>query len=134
MVKKILPLFFLVLGPALICLGILNSYTKKSAEKGVAPPPQEVYETYTLENDRYEGEFSPKTEFKLLNEADSALILKEEVPTVNHYNEAGFAREFDMLDQAEEENSSGTGFLPALMVFSGTFFLTFGFILIRRKA
>lgn len=134
MVKKILPLILLVLGPALICLGILNSYTKKAAEKEVAPPPQEIYETYTLENERYEGEYSPQTEFKLLNEADTALLQKEEVPTVNHLNEAGFAREFEMLDKSVEENSSGTGFLPALMVFSGAFFLSFGFILIRRKA
>lgn len=137
MVKKFLPTFILVFGMVLISLGTWYSFRSVDDQNAatIAPPsdPQEIYETYTLENDRYEGEFTPQTEFRLLNETDSSLLISEEVPTVNRHNAAGFAREFDILDQMEEDKPSGKGILPGIMVFSGAFFLTFGFILLRRK-
>ena len=134
MVKKSLPKIFLVLGLAMLGLGFFYSYDLKqlqeAAKKAEHGTPLVESDTYTLENNQYEGEYTPNTEFILMNETDSSFLLTkiEEDPTVNTYNTAGFAEEFELMEQ---ERSSSK--LPALMIFGGAFFLTFGFILFRKK-
>ena len=134
MVKKSLPKIFLVLGLAMLGLGFFYSYNLKqlqeAAKKAEPGTPLVESDTYTLENNQYEGEYTPNTEFSLLNETDSSFLLTEieEDLTVNTYNTAGFAEEFELMEQ---ERSSSK--LPAFMIFGGAFFLAFGFILFRNK-
>lgn len=132
MVKKSLPIIFLALGLLMLGLGFFYSHDLKKhqefAKKTEPSTPLVESDTYTLENDQYEGEYTPNTEFSLMNETDSSFILREEESTVNTYNSAGFAEEFELMEQ--ERSSSN---IPALMIFGGAFFLTFGFILFRKK-
>ena len=125
--NKPLRTILIALGFAFIWVGFfcsfeLNEQKKAAVESATPDVPVEGFETYTLENNEYVGEYSPQTEFMLLNQTDSSFLLRQEEPAVNRVNAAGFAKEFDLMEQ--EQSSS---FLPALLIISGVAFLCFGF-------
>ena len=132
MVAKTVRTIFLALGLAMIWLGFFYSYELKkmqaSGAAGGSAEPLVEFETYTLENNQYEGEFSPKVEFSLMNETDSSYLLMQEEPAVNSYNTAGFAKEFDLMEQERT-----LSLFPVILTFAGAVFLVFGFFSCKIK-
>ena len=133
MKMKTLRITFLALGLAMVWLGFFYKY-ELSKQEAVAEEKKpgthvEGFDTYTLENDQYEGEYSPQTEFTFLNDNDSIFLLREEEPALNTVNTASFGKEFELLEQEE----SSPGFFPVLLICSGAAFLFFGIASFRKS-
>lgn len=149
MIPNIIRTIFLALGLFMLWLGFLYHYELGireklpeeaiiSTEKQDALPVRELA-TYTLSNDAYSAEAVKELEFNNLDSKENTLIYRlgeyqesDQMPET--INTAGFATEFDLLEEeTKAEKQDPARSLPALLSGGGILFLLIGFLAFRLK-